>query len=357
MKKQITFSVTALLLLTLLGECNKETSEGVVTSGTPNSEVTTSEIATTSSIESSSPKSSKTKSSSVDEGPKKEVTDLSISLGNDGNKAYITVRGKQSNYTADEFKWAWGLKASDGTFADGKAKPTDEDFKRVEFDSNNGFTVKYCLTDIQNMVSGTLYRIYGGTPETYGDIPFASNQFGASDATRKYYLRSDEENSLVFDSIQPISFTKASIVEIADVDLPTGVTAIGAYLKMGGANAKGLTVDMIDGWNATGKIAGNFQRINPSYSIHNHVDEERFWTIEGEDVFFYIYCGFIDEQEGWMVHFDLVGGNSNANLQFDVTLAGETAYTVNGATYRVYADKNKGGEENYWGCLGVYREA
>ena len=58
-----------------------------------------------------------------------------------------------------------------------------------------------------------------------------------------------------------------------------------------------------------------------------------------------------------MVHFDLVSGNNNANLQFDSTISGETAYTVGTATYKVYADKNKGGEENYWGCLGVYREA
>ena len=348
MKKQISFGVLALVLLSLLGACNKQSEEE------EQIEVPVSAVI---SQDNGTSKSSSKSSSSKDEGPKKEVTDLSISLKNIDSKAYIEVRGKQSNYTADNFKWAWGLKASDGSFADGKAKPADEDYKKVEFDSSNSFTVRYCLTDIQTIKSGVLYRIYGGTPETYDDIPFASNQFGANDATRKYYLRSDENNSLVFDSIQPISFTKASVVEIAVADLPTGVTATGAYLKMGGVNSKSLTVDMIDSWNAAGNIAGNFQRTNPSYSIHNHVDEERFWKIEGSDVFFYIYCGFIEEQEGWMVHFDLVGGNSNSNLQFDTTLAGETAYTVNGATYRVYADKNKGNEENYWGCLGVYREA
>ena len=345
MKKQITLGMMALILMSLLGACNKKPAEE-------------SKAEEPSIMESSAPESSKTKSTtSKDEGPKKEVTDISISLLNSGNKAYIQVRGKQVNYTADNFKWAWGLKDNNGNFADGKAKPTDEDFKKVEFDSNNEFTVRYCLTDIQTIKSGVLYRIYGGTPETYGDIQFASNQFGATDATRKYYLRNDENNSLVFDSIQPISFTKASVVEIAEADLPTGVTAAGAYLKIGGANSKNLTMDMINAWHEAGNIAGNFQRVIPadSYALHTHVDEERFWKIEGNDVFFYLYVGFLADGEGWMTHFDLVGGNEGGNFQLDTTLNGETAYTIGGATYRVYADKNKGTEENYWGCLGVRR--
>jgi len=363
MKKQMACGLLALLAMSLLGACNNKPSEEAPSSETQSSEIEVASSKESSSLlsskESSSSKSSKEKSSSVDEGPKKEVTDLSISLGNDGNKAYITVRGKQANYTADEFKWAWGLKANDGTFADGKANPTDEDYKKVDFNNNNEFTVKYCLTDIQTIKSGVLYRIYGGTPETYGDIQFASNQFGASDATRKYYLRNDENNSLVFDSIQPISFTKASVVEIAEADLPTGVTTSGAYLKVGGANSKGLTMDTINSWHEAGNIAGNFQRVIPaeSYAIHTHVDEERFWAIEGNDVFFYLYVGFLADGEGWMTHFDLVGGNEGGNFQLDATLNGETAYTVGEATYKVYADKNKGGEENYWGCLGVYRGA
>ncbi len=347
MKKQITLSVMALILMSLLGACNNQTAEK-------------SKSGEQSVTETSTPESSKTKSTtSKDEGPKKEVTDISISLGNDGNKAYITVRGKQVNYTAETFKWAWGLKGNDGNFADGKAKPADEDYKKIEFNSSNEFTVKYCLTDIQTIKSGVLYRVYGGTPETYGDIQFASNQFGASDATRKYYLRNDENNSLVFDSIQPISFTKASVVEVTEADLPTGVTATGAYLKVGGANSKNLTMDTINSWHEAGNIAGNFQRVIPadSYALHTHADEERFWAIEGNDVFFYLYVGFLADGEGWMTHFDLVGGNEGGNFQLDATLNGETAYTIGGATYKVYADKNKGGEENYWGCLGVYRGA
>ena len=348
MKKQISFGVLALVLLSLLGACNKQNEEE------EQIEVPVSAVI---SQDNGTSKSSSKSSSSKDEGPKKEVTDLSISLKNIDSKAYIEVRGKQSNYTADNFKWAWGLKANDGSFADGKAKPADEDYKKAEFDSSNSFTVRYCLTDIQTIKSGVLYRIYGGTPETYDDIPFASNQFSATDATRKYYLRSDENNSLVFDNIQPISFTLASVVYISETNLPSGITTPGAYLKMGGVNSKGLTLDMIAGWDDAGNIAGNFQRIKPSYSVHTHESNERFYKIEGNNVFFYLYCGFIDIEEGWMVHFDLVGGNSNSNLQFDTTLAGETAYTVGGATYRVYADKNNGTEENYWGCLGVYREA
>ena len=347
MKKQIGLGMMALILMSLLGACNTQPSQEPA-SIEPSSQVT----------EDTSKKSEKP-SSSIDEGPKKEVTDVRISLMNDGDKAYIQVRGKQVNYTADNFKWAWGLKDNNGNFADGKAKPTDEDFKKVEFNSSNEFTVRYCLTDIQTIKSGVLYRIYGGTPETYGDIPFESNQFGATDATRKYYLRNDENNSLVFDSIQPISFTKASVVEIAEADLPAGVTTAGAYLKIGGANSKNLTMDMINAWHEAGNIAGNFQRVIPadSYALHTHVDEERFWAIEGSEVYFYLYVGFLADGEGWMTHFDLVGGNEGGNFQLDTTLNGETAYTIGGATYRVYADKNKGTEENYWGCLGVRRGA
>ena len=346
-KLNVLMMLTALFAISL-GACTSSNKESKQEEEPVSSQATTSE----------KDKSSKEKSSSVDEGPKRAVKDLSISLGNFNNKAYITVRGTQENYTADEFKWAWGLKASDGTFVDGKAKPEDADFVKVDFDSNNQFTVQYCLTDIAAMKSGTLYRIYGGTKETYGDIPFASNQFGASDATRKYYLRQDEDNSLVFDSIQPISFTKASVVEIAQADLPEGIANPGAYVKFGGANSKSLTMEDINSWFTAGNIAGNFQRvIGSGYSIHNHTEDELFCKIEGSEVYFYAYVGFIEESEGWMVHFDLVSGNSNAGLQMSATFNGETSYTVGEAKYRVYADKNKGGEENYWGCLGVFREA
>ena len=297
-------------------------------------------------------------SSSIDEGPKKGLEFTSVVLRSESDKAYVVVSGKETNYTADEFKWAWGLLDDSGEFIDGKENPAADDFKSASFSANGTFTLKYCLTDIANMKAGVLYRVYGGTPAQYGDIEFPSNQTGASDATRKYYLRSDQSNSLVFDNIQPVSFTKASVVEITETDLPTGVTNAGAYLKFGGANSKKLTVETIDGWNEAGNIAGNFQRvIGDGYQVHSHTDEERFYKIEGNEVFFYCYIGFIEEGEGWMVHFDLVSGNANANLQFDSTLSGETKYTAASASYRVYADKNKGGEENYWGCLGVYREA
>lgn len=294
--------------------------------------------------------------SSADQGPKKTVSNLSISLTTENSKAYIKVTGKQENYTADEFKWAWGLMNESGDFVDGKEKPQESDFAPATFSSGGSFTVKYCLTTITTMVSGEIYRIYGGTPETYGDIPFASNNFGASDSERKYYLRSDKDNSLTFDSIQPISFTKATIVEIKQDELPTGVTTPGAYVKFGGANSKNFTIADLDARHDAHKIAGNFQCTIGSYSVRNHSDEERFYKIEGNELFFYCYVGFIQPSEGWMVHFDMVGGNSNANLQLDSTIDG-VSYTINQEVYKVYADKNKGNEENYWGCLGIYREA
>lgn len=295
--------------------------------------------------------------SSTSKEPEKAISDISISLGNEGEKAYITVRGKQSNYTADNFKWAWGLKNDSGSFDDGKAIPSADDFKKAEFNSNNEFTVKYCLTDVQTIKAGVLYRIYGGTPETYGDIAFQSNMFGANDATRKYYLRMDQDNSLVFENIQPITYDQASVVEVKENELPEGVTTAGAYLKFGGKNEKKLTVETINSWNTAGNIAGNFQRVNPDYQIHTHTDSERFWTIEGNNVFFYLYVGFISEGEGWMTHFDLVSGNTSAGLQLSKTIWGETAYVIGEDTYRVYADTSKSTEAEYWGTVGVVKEA
>ena len=294
--------------------------------------------------------------SSTEQGPKKTVTVNSISLNTESNKAYITVSGKQENYTADEFKWAWGLKNEAGEFKDGKEKPTGDDFTKVTFTASKTFTVKYCLSDITTIKSGELYRIYGGTPESYDDIPFASNNFGANDGTRKFYLRSDKDNSLVYDCIQPMTFNNASIVNVAQEDLPAGVTTAGAYLKFGGTNSKNLTQADLDARHTNNKIAGNFQRVIGEYDVHDHADEERFYKIEGNDIFFYCYIGFIKASEGWMTHFDMVEGNSGANLQFDTTING-VQYVVNGATYKVYADNTKSGAENYWGCLGVLREA
>ena len=336
MKKRLSFAMIILSMTALLGACGAK-----------------------SSIEDTSNKpipASSSSKPSTSQGPKKTVSDLSISLGNSGDKAYITVTGLQQNYTADEFKWAWGLMDRDTSeFADGKANPSGDDFVKAEFNSNNQFTVKYCLTDIQTIKAGKIYRIYGGTPETYKDIQFESNMFGANDATRKYYLRQDLDNSLTFENIQPLTYNSATIVGIAQADLPEGITNPGAYLKFGGTNSKGLTMETINGWNQAGNIAGNFQRCIPDYQKHAHVAEERFWKIEGDNVFFYLYCGFIQPDEGWMVHFDLVSGNEQAGLNTSNKING-VAYEVNGEQYKVYSGQG-GAEETYWDCVGVYRVA
>ena len=338
MKKRLSFGIT-ILLATLLTAC------GGTSSNVPASKESSKKPATVSSTQPTS------------KAPIKGVSDLSISLGNEGDKAYITVRGTQQNYTADEFKWAWGLMAQDGTFDDGKATPAAEDYQVATFDSNNSFTVKYCLTDITTIKAGTIYQVYGGTPESYSYIPFATNMFGANDATRKYYLRQDQNNDLIFENVQPFKYDQASVVEVKQEDLPEGVTAVGAYLKFGAKNEKNVTIETINGWHEAGNIAGNFQRVIPSWQSHEHVDTERFWKIEDNYVYFYLFVGFIEESEGWMVHFDLVSGNSGAGLQLTKTVWGETPYKVGDITYRVYADTSKGTEEEYWGCLGVYRDA
>ena len=339
MKKRLFFTLATIGLVATLVACGSNTKESSNNQG--------------------SESSSAAPSTSNEPQKKIEVTNITLSTQNE--KAYVTVTGKQTNYTADEFKWAWGIADQSGEFADGSETPAADAFKKATFSATNTFSVKYCLTDITTTKSGTLYTIYGGTPESYQEIPFQSNNYSAQDASRRYYLRSDQSNALVYDCIQPISFTKASVVKVDAEDLPAGVTNAGAYLKFGGPNSKNYTMNTINGWNEAEKIAGNFQRViapdNPVYSIHEHVAEERFWKIEGNEIYFYCYIGFIEVSEGWMTHFDLVEGNANSNLQFDTTINGEQLYTAGDAAYRVYADKNNGGsEEHYWGCLGVYRE-
>lgn len=288
----------------------------------------------------------------------KSVSITEMKLANVEGKVYVVVKGTEANYKADDFKWAWGLRTNGdaGEFIDGKETPEAADYKAATFDeATKAFEVKYCLTDL-TLTSGAYYQVYGGTPETYANIAFEDANTTARDQTRSYYLRTDQNNSIVFDAVQPISFTKAAVVDIAAADLPTGITNAGAYLKFGGANAANLTVEAIDAWVADNKVAGNFQRvIGGGYQLHNHTAEERFYKIEGDDIFFYFYIGFMADAEGWMTHFDCVNGNSGANLQMDATFWGDADHTtvIGENTYRVYADKTKTGEENFWSCLGV----
>lgn len=322
--------------------------------------VASSTAPSSSSAQPSSSKPSSSSKSSTSAASSKTVTITSIKLGNEDGKAYVLVDGTQTNYTAEEFTWAWGLRVRNGDFVNGKETPAATDFKTATFDaSSKSFSLKYCLTDL-DLTSGSFYEVYGGTPISYGLIEFTNTNTGARDATRSYYLRTDEGNSIVFDSIQPIKFTKASIVN-NPANLPAGKTE-GLYIKFGGVNEANLTTDIIAGWEKDGKVAGNFQRvIGGDYQVHTHTADERFYTIEGEDVFFYCYIGFIASGEGWMTHFDCVSGNSTANLQFDNSIWGgaENTYTVGNDIYRVYADNKSHGskETEFWGCLGVTRNA
>lgn len=338
MKKRLSFGVIV-LLTTLLTACGGQPANSSV------------------APKSSEPKVSSSKPT-TSKAPAKKVTDLEIRIGNSGDKAYVTVTGTQQNFTAEEFKWAWGIADLSGNFVYGNATPSDADLQPLEFNASNQFTARLCLTDIETITPGTLYNIYAGPKECYNYIPFATNMMGASDATRTYYLRQDQDNALTFDSVQPITYTKASVIEIAKTDLPEGVTQDGAYIKFGGANSKNITMETINSWHQAGHIAGDWQRvIGDGYTLHVHEDTERFWKIEGNDIFFYLYVGFVMPGEGWMLHFDVVTGNQNAGLHFDGTdPEGEPAYTIAGENYRIYGNRNKSGEENYWGCLGIYKD-
>lgn len=290
----------------------------------------------------------------------KSISITGVTMANDAGKVYLTVSGTEANYKAEDFKWAWGIKVNgdSGEFVVGKETPEAADYAAATFDATaKTFAMKLCLTDAADLQPGTFYQIYGGTPEAYANIELPET-LDARDQTRHYYIRTDQQNSLHFDSVQPISFTKAAVVNVAAADLPTGVTNEGPYLKFGGVNSANLTVEAIDQWVADNKVNGNFQRvIGGNYELHAHAAEERFHKVEGNDVYFYCYIGFIADGEGWQTHFDCVSGQAGANLQMDATFWGDADHTfvIGADTYRVYADKTKGTEAEFWGCLGVTR--
>lgn len=296
--------------------------------------------------------------------PEKSVRVSESVLSLEENKVYVKVSGTAANYAAGEFKWAWGIKVNgdNGAFVNGKATPDAADYKAETLGADGAFTVKFCLSDIENLKSGDFYRIYGGTPESYSDIAFTDSQTAAKDADRNYYLRNDQNGSLVFDMLPPVALTKASVVNVTADDIPTGssATATGAYLKFGGANAKNLTADDIAGWRTGGKLKAMFQRVIQNdvatgFDMHSIADTEMFWKVEGDEVYFYLYIGFMKDKEGWQTHFDMLGGNEWANCNMGVVLTGDVEYTIDGKIYTVFADASKGANAgDYYGCLGVH---
>lgn len=119
MRKRIIFGMAALLMAMSLSACNSTPSGGE-----------------SKGQESSTP-------ISVDPETEKKVEVSNITLSNQDDKAYITVTGKVTNYTNDDFTWAWGLKdQSSGQFHDGKEKPEAADFKKAKISNNNSFTIR-----------------------------------------------------------------------------------------------------------------------------------------------------------------------------------------------------------------------
>ena len=367
MKKGKIFALTTVLMALGLVACGEKKSNAAAESKEP--VVTSTEAPVTSQeapVSAEAPTSAEPATSS-EQGNQKAVTITASVLVKEEGKVYVQVTGTQSNYTAAEFKWAWGIKADgdEGQFVVGSATPAATDFAAVTFDATTGaFTVKLCLTDQTAIVAGTMYRIYGGTQESYDVIAFTDENTAARDTTRSYYLRNDVQGALIYDAVQPIGLTEASIVEIAAADIPEGsaCTTTGTFLKFGGDNINNLTEADIAALAADNKIGGDFQRVLKEggnawgvYAKHNHAATERFWKVEGTKVYMYLYVGFMEDGEGWMVHFDMVNGTS-ANLVMDSVLKGDTLYPSGNSGYRVYANKDLSGEANYHGCLGVHRE-
>ena len=77
MKKQLSFGIMTILLAMILGACGGNT---------------TPYVSSSSSKAPTSSRSSSSKPSSTSQAPTKGISDLSISLGNEGDKAYITVQ-------------------------------------------------------------------------------------------------------------------------------------------------------------------------------------------------------------------------------------------------------------------------
>ena len=126
----------------------------------------------------------------------------------DDGKVYLRLSGTCTDYTQENFKWAFALKEYNdgqegGAYLAGKAEPADEDFniaveltKATEADADDTFTVDFNLSDIvvpDGVTKPGRYNLTAGPKDNYKSINVSLNPGNYADSGFRYYFRNDQE--------------------------------------------------------------------------------------------------------------------------------------------------------------------
>ena len=126
----------------------------------------------------------------------------------DDGKVYLRLSGTCTDYTQENFKWAFALKEYNngeegGAYLAGKEEPADEDFnivveltKATEADADDTFTVDFNLSDIvvpDGVTKPGRYNLTAGPKDNYKTINVTLNPGNYADSGFRYYFRNDQE--------------------------------------------------------------------------------------------------------------------------------------------------------------------
>ena len=126
----------------------------------------------------------------------------------DDGKVYLRLSGTCSDYTEQNFKWAFALQEYNngqegGAYLAGKAEPADEDFnitvaltKATEEGADDTFKVDFNLTDIvvpDGVTKPGRYTLTAGPKDNYKSINVSLNPGNYADNAYRYYFRNDQE--------------------------------------------------------------------------------------------------------------------------------------------------------------------
>lgn len=341
-----------------------------------------------------SAKSSKPAASSTSRAPAKTFSMSTVDLTKDANgKVGAIVKGSVSNYTADEMKFAFGLKHVEVTGVDtktdwvvGSATPADADYKVAPVVAANGsFEVTFDLSAITTLEAGA-YEIYAGIKGQYTNLMelFAGTNggegamFGGTKVTGagfKMYIRSDV-NALILDKAAPMALTEAFFEE--------GETDHKPYLFIGGEmNVDAATFNTYKPFlqfqtngnnNAIGRVTGD--GAGQSWYFYRQDVEgtpgSNKWTstkdADGKEVETgrvsvevrgnkgYVKCDLSEMLlGGFNTHLN-VESKTQADCKMDADIDTTNSPKVIGSRkYSVYSDTSAGADDasKYWGNLAV----
>ncbi len=122
-------------------------------------------------------------------------------------KVYLRLSGTCTDYTQDNFKWAFALKEYNngeegGAYLAGKEEPADEDFNIVVAltkgaeGEDDTFTVDFNLSDIvipEGVTKPGRYNLTAGPKDNYKSINVSLNPGNYADDGFRYYFRNDQE--------------------------------------------------------------------------------------------------------------------------------------------------------------------